>query len=252
MGGDVVMTIDRPDAITRQGTSRGAGSGADSGRIRVLIADDHAIVRKGLCALLATEPEIEVIGEAQDGHEVIAEAQKLRPDVILMDLVMPRMDGLEATRHITAHQPEVGVLVLTSFASDDKVFPAIQAGARGYLLKDSGPEELVQAIQQVYRGESSLHPTIARRLLQELAYPLESAPGTNPLTERELQVLRLVAQGWSNQEIAERLAISEATVRTHVSNILSKLKLCSRTQAALYALREGLASLHDVDAIMAA
>jgi NarL family two-component system response regulator LiaR len=252
MGGDAVMTIDRPDAITRQGASRGAGGDLDSGRIRVLIADDHAIVRKGLCALLATEPDIEVIGEAQDGHEVIAEAQELRPDVILMDLVMPRMDGLEATRHITAHQPEVGVLVLTSFASDDKVFPAIQAGARGYLLKDSGPEELVQAIQQVYRGESSLHPTIARRLLQELAYPLESASGTNPLTERELQVLRLVAQGWSNQEIADRLAISEATVRTHVSNILSKLKLCSRTQAALYALREGLASLHDVDAIIAA
>ncbi len=245
------MTIDRPDAITRQGASRGAGGDPDNSRIRVLIADDHAIVRKGLCALLATEPGIEVIGEAQDGYEVIAEAQKLRPDVILMDLVMPHMDGLEATRQITAHQPEVGVLVLTSFASDDKVFPAIQAGARGYLLKDSGPEELVQAIQQVYRGESSLHPTIARRLLQELAYPLESASGTNPLTERELQVLRLVAQGWSNQEIAERLAISEATVRTHVSNILSKLKLCSRTQAALYALREGLASLHDVDAIIA-
>jgi NarL family two-component system response regulator LiaR len=252
MGGDVAITIDRPDAISRQGTSRRAGRGADSGRIRVLIADDHAIVRKGLCALLATEPGIEVIGEAQDGHEVIAEAQKLRPDAILMDLVMPRMDGLEATRQITAHQPEVGVLVLTSFASDDKVFPAIQAGARGYLLKDSGPEELVHAIQHVYRGESSLHPTIARRLLQELAYPLEPASGTNPLTEREIQVLRLVAQGWSNQEIAERLAISEATVRTYVSNILSKLKLCRRTQAALYALREGLASLHEVDALIVA
>jgi NarL family two-component system response regulator LiaR len=213
--------------------------------IRVLIADDHAIVRKGIRALLATEPHIEVVGEAQDGREALTEAQKSQPDVILMDLVMPGMSGLEATRQITAHQPEVRVLVLTSFAGDDKVFPAIKAGALGYLLKDSGPEELVQAIQQVYRGESSLHPSIARKLLRELSDPSERGADTDPLTDREIEVLQLVAQGQSNRDISAQLAISEATVRTHVSKILSKLNLCSRTQAALYALREGLASLHN-------
>jgi len=216
--------------------------------IRVLIADDHAIVRKGIRALLATEPDIEVAGEAENGQEAVAQAETLQPDVILMDLVMPEMDGIEAIRRITARQPSASILVLTSFAADDKVFPAIKAGALGYLLKDSGPEELVQAIRQVYQGESSLHPTIARKLLQELSRPPEpsTAPDSDlvdPLTEREVEVLRLVAQGQSNREIADQLIISEATVRTHVSNILSKLHLASRTQAALYALREGLASL---------
>jgi NarL family two-component system response regulator LiaR len=213
--------------------------------IRVLVADDHAIVRKGIRALLATEPDIEVVGEAENGREAVTEAESLRPDVILMDLVMPEMDGIEAIRRITAHQPEARILVLTSFAADDKVFPAIKAGALGYLLKDSGPEELVQAIHQVHLGESSLHPTIARKLLQELSRPLERPPTPEPLTEREVEVLRLVARGQSNQEIADQLVISEATVRTHVSNILGKLHLASRTQAALYALREGLASLDD-------
>jgi len=203
--------------------------------ISVLIADDHAIVRKGICALLATEPGIEVVGEARDGQEAIAEAKRLQPDVILMDLVMPEMDGVEATRHITARQPEVRILVLTSFAGDDKVFPAIRAGALGYLLKDSGPEELVQAIQQVHQGEASLHPAIARKVLQELSHPSERESGAGLLTEREVEVLRLVARGQSNREISERLTISEATVRTHVSKILTKLNLSSRTQAALYA-----------------
>jgi NarL family two-component system response regulator LiaR len=217
--------------------------------IRVLVADDHAIVRKGIRALLATELDIEVVGEAENGREAVTEAEKLRPDVILMDLVMPEMDGIEAIRRITAHQPEARILVLTSFAADDKVFPAIKAGALGYLLKDSGPEELVQAIHQVYLGESSLHPTVARKLLQELSRPSERPPTTEPLTEREVEVLRLVARGQSNQEIADQLVISEATVRTHVSNILSKLQLASRTQAALHALREGLASLDDAEEV---
>jgi NarL family two-component system response regulator LiaR len=185
------------------------------------------------------------VGEAENGREAVTEAEKLRPDVILMDLVMPEMDGIEAIRRITARQPEARILVLTSFAADDKVFPAIKAGALGYLLKDSGPEELVQAIHQVYRGESSLHPTIARKLLQELSHPSERRPTTEPLTEREVEVLRLVARGQSNQEIADQLVISEATVRTHVSNILGKLHLASRTQAALYALREGIAELEE-------
>ena len=216
--------------------------------IRVLIADDHAIVRKGIRALLATEAGIEVVGEAQDGRQAIAEASRFQPDVILMDLVMPEVDGIAAIRHISVHQPDVRILVLTSFATDDKIFPAIKAGALGYLLKDTGPHELVQAIRQVCQGESFLHPLVARKLLQELAEPPAQPPTPDPLTERELEVLRLVAQGHSNQEIAGQLMISEATVRTHVSNILSKLHLASRTQAALYALRKGLASLDDTNA----
>lgn len=185
------------------------------------------------------------VGEARDGLEALREAERLRPDVILMDLVMPEMDGIEAIRRITARQPEVRILVLTSFAGDDKVFPAIKAGASGYLLKDSGPEELVRAIHQVHRGESSLHPTIARKVLQELSHPPERPPALEPLTEREVEVLRLVARGLSNRAIADQLVISEATVRTHVSSILGKLHLASRTQAALYALREGIAELEE-------
>jgi len=213
--------------------------------IRILIADDHAIVRKGIRALLATEADIEVVGEAADGKEAVEKAERLHPDVILMDLVMPGMDGIEATRRITTRQPEIRILVLTSFAEDEKVFPALKAGALGYLLKDAGPEELVRAIRQVYCGESSLHPAIARKVLQELSRPPEQPPTPEPLTERELEVLRLIAKGKSNREIAEELVISEATVRTHVSNILGKLQLASRTQAALYALREGIAELSE-------
>ncbi|MCG3208215.1 MAG: Transcriptional regulatory protein LiaR [Anaerolineae bacterium] len=212
--------------------------------INVLVVDDHVIVRRGIRALLSTEPDIQVIGEATNGKEAITQTEALIPDVILMDLVMPEMDGIEAIRHITQHNSQARIVVLTSFATDEKVFPAIKAGALGYLLKDSEPEELVHAIRQVYRGESSLHPTIARKLLQELSRPPQRPPTTEPLTERELAVLKLIAQGLSNQEIADELVISEATVRTHVSNILSKLHLASRTQAALYALREGLASLN--------
>ncbi len=217
--------------------------------IRVLIVDDHAIVRKGIRALLATEPDIEVIGEAEDGAAAVAQAQALHPNVILMDLMMPKMDGIEATRQITRQHANMHILVLTSFAADDKVFPAIKAGALGYLLKDSGPDELVQAIHQVQRGEPSLEPSIARKVLHELSHPPQNPPTTEPLTERELGVLRLVAQGKSNREIAEQLVITEMTVRTHVSNILSKLHLASRTQAALYALKEGLAAIEDVPAI---
>jgi NarL family two-component system response regulator LiaR len=216
-----------------------------SGPIRVVVTDDHAIVRKGICALLATEPDIEVVGEAQNGEEAIAVAQEAEPDVILMDLVMPRMDGLEATRRITARQPGVRVLVLTSFDGDDKVFPSIEAGALGYLLKDSGPGELVRAIHQVHRGESALHPSIARRLLRQLSEPPKPGPNAASLTGREIDVLRLVALGHSNREISRRLVISESTVRTHVSNILAKLRVGSRTQAAIYALREGLAPAED-------
>jgi NarL family two-component system response regulator LiaR len=224
----------------------------DGRTIRVLIADDHAIVRKGICALLATEPGIEVVGEAREGREAIMQANCLSPDVVLMDLVMPEVDGLEAIRRIAAQQPEVRILVLTSFDGDDKVFPAIRAGALGYLLKDSAPDELVRAIRQVHRGESSLHPTIARKLLREVSHPSRQDTDADPLTDREIEVLKLVAAGWSNRQIACQLEISEATVRTHVSNILGKLNLGSRTQATLYALREGLASLHETSGMAAA
>jgi len=218
--------------------------------IRVLIADDHAILRKGIRALLGTEPDMEVVGETGDGLETVAQAEALHPDVILMDLVMPKMDGIEATRRIAADQPGVRILVLTSFAADDKVFPAIKAGALGYILKDSGPAELVQAIHQVHQGQPSLEPSIALKMLQEISHPARQPPTPDPLSEREMEVLRLLAQGKSNREIADQLVITELTVRTHVSNILGKLHLASRTQAALYALKEGLASLEDVPADM--
>jgi NarL family two-component system response regulator LiaR len=213
--------------------------------IHVLVVDDHLVVRKGIRALLATEPAIEVVGEASNGLEAIAEAARLQPDIILMDLVMPQLDGIAAIKQILASQPSARILVLTSFDADDMVFPAIRAGALGYTLKDFGPAELVRAIQRVHRGESSLHPAIARKVLQELAHAPQQASTPEPLSERELAVLRLVAHGQSNVEIAAALRISEATVRTHVSHILGKLQLSSRTQAALYALREGLATLHE-------
>jgi NarL family two-component system response regulator LiaR len=213
--------------------------------IRVFVAEDHAIVRKGICALLTLEPGIEVVGEAGNGLEAVRGIESSRPDVVLMDLVMPEMDGLEAIRRTIARQPQARILVLTSFATDDKVFPAIKAGALGYLLKDSEPRDVVEAIRQVHRGEPSLHPRIARKLMQELSLPPEQPPTPDPLTEREMEVLRLVAQGKSNREIADGLTITEGTVRVHVSNILGKLHLASRTQATLYALRKGLASLDD-------
>jgi two-component system, NarL family, response regulator LiaR len=215
--------------------------------IRVLLTDDHAIVRKGVRALLETERDIQVVGEAANGAEAVEKAEVLCPDVILMDLMMPKLDGIEATLQITAKFPSVRVIVLTSFAADEKVFPAIKAGALGYLLKDSGPEELVSAIRRVYRGEPSLDPTIARKVLMELSHPPKQQPLTaDPLTQRELEVLRLIAQGCSNKEIAMKLSVSELTVRTHVSNTLSKLHLASRTQAALYALQKGITSLEDI------
>jgi NarL family two-component system response regulator LiaR len=211
--------------------------------IRVLIVDDHTIVRKGIRALLTEIAGIEVVGEAADGQEAVAQANRLHPDVILMDLAMPKMDGIEATRQIKSSQPESRILVMTSFATDDKVFPAIKAGALGYLLKESAPEDLVEAIHQIHRGESSLHPIIARKVLEEITHPSGGPPTPDPLTKREAEVLLLVAQGLSNQEIARKLYITDATVRSHVSNIMSKLHLASRIQAALYALREGLVSL---------
>lgn len=211
-----------------------------SSSISVLIVDDHLVVRKGIEALLATEPDIVVAGMATNGEEAIARASELKPDVILMDLVMPQTDGIIAIKRIIDTQPETRILVLTSFAADDKVFPAIRAGALGYIMKDAGATELLGAIRQVRRGEPSLPPLIARKMLHELAQPSKDPPTSDPLTEREAEVLRQVAQGEHNRTIAAALGISESTVRKHVSNILSKLHLASRTQAALFALRSGL------------
>ncbi|SIO12721.1 response regulator [Halodesulfovibrio marinisediminis] len=212
--------------------------------IRVLIVDDHDIVRIGLKGFLSGYDDIEIAGEAANGQEAVERTAELTPDVILMDMVMPVMDGIQAIQEIRDRKLTGKIIVLTSFATDDKVFPAIKSGAMGYLLKDSAPEELLHAIRKVHNGEPSLAPDIARKLLAELALPDEAKePTPEPLTPREVDILRLVAQGLSNKTIAEKVFVSEATVRTHMTNILSKLHLANRVQATLYALREGLASL---------
>ena len=213
--------------------------------IHILIVDDHAIVREGLRTLIAAKPGMELVGEAKDGVEAVTMAAALQPDVILMDMLMPRKDGLAAISDIIQDNPDARILVLTSFDDDDRVFSAIKAGALGYLLKDSSPQQLLQAIRDVYHGRSSLHPTIALKVIRELNQPSDLPPTDEPLTEREVETLRLIAQGLPNQQIAEQLSISERTVGKHVSNILEKLHLANRTQAALYALRRGLASLND-------
>lgn len=211
--------------------------------IHILLADDHPIVREGLRALIATEPGMIVVGEAKDGDEAVFKARSLQPDVILLDLVMPRKDGLAAIGEIIHDLPGARILILTSFAEDELVFPAIKAGAMGYLLKDASPQKLLEAIRTVYRGESSLHPAIARKVLREFTRPSDPPAKAESLTEREGEILLLVAQGLSNRAIAEQLVVSERTVRSHVSTILQKLHLHSRTQAALYALKEGWATL---------
>lgn len=211
--------------------------------ISILIVDDHAIVREGQRALIDTEPGMTLVGEATNGAEAIEMARSLNPDVIFMDLFMPGIGGIEAIEAIKAENQEARILVLTSFAEDEKVFTAVKAGALGYLLKDATPDELLTAVRQVSRGEPAMNPTIANKLMRELQRESSLPPTEDPLTERELEILKLVAEGLSNQEIAEKLVISERTVRTHVSNILSKLHLANRTQAALYALREGFADL---------
>lgn len=209
--------------------------------IRVLVVDDHVVVREGLCALITARPDMEVVGEAADGIEAVLKARSQQPDVILMDLAMPRRGGIEATQEIKQENANARILVLTSFAEDKNVFLAIKAGAQGYLLKDSSSRDLIEAIRAVYQGELSLQPSIALKVIRELSRPTDLPPAEQPLTGREVEVLKLVAQGLSNQEIAEELVISERTVTTHVSNILAKLHLANRTQAALYAIREGLA-----------
>jgi NarL family two-component system response regulator LiaR len=211
--------------------------------IKILICDDHAIVRIGLKALITKNPDMRLVGEARDGEEAVAMAKKLKPELNIMDLIMPLKDGVAAITEIKKKNPEVRILVFTSFSDDKNVLPSLKAGADGYLLKDSSPEELMQAIKDVYQGKSSLHPVIVQKVLKELHQPEDALPKCEQLSERELDVLKYVAAGMSNQEIARTLGIKEGTVRIHVGNILNKLQLANRTQAALYALRTGVARL---------
>jgi DNA-binding NarL/FixJ family response regulator len=208
--------------------------------IRVLIADDHAVVRQGLRTFLDLQADIDVVGEAADGEEAVAVAAEHAPDVILLDLVMPRLDGIGALRRLRETAPAARVIVLTSFGEDERLFTALRAGASGYLLKDVEPADLVRAIRTAHAGQSPLSPAVAARLVDELAHGgHRSAP--EELTPRELEVLRLIARGRSNKLIARELGMAEKTVKTHVSHVLAKLGLADRTQAAVYAVREGLA-----------
>ena len=209
-------------------------------KISVLLVDDHRVVRQGLRDFLELQDDIDVVGEAGSGEDGVKLAQEFLPDVVLQDLVLPGIDGVEATRRIKAVSPSTRIIVLTSFADDDKVFPAIKAGAISYLLKDVQPEELARAIRAAQRNEAVLHPEVASKLMQEFNAPRPTENQVEQLTEREMDVLRLIARGKSNKEIADTLIISEKTVKTHVSNILSKLHLADRTQAAIYALRQRL------------
>ena len=216
----------------------------DEKKLRILIADDHAVVREGLAAIIAVQPDMELAGQAGDGVEAVAMTLALGPDVILLDLVMPRQDGLAAIQAIRQADLHARILVLTSFADDERVFPAIKAGALGYLLKDTSRDQLLQAIRDVAVGRATLHPEIALKVVRELKESTAELPAERvSLTGREVETLRLIARGMTNEEIAEALVIHERTVAKYVSSILDKLHLANRTQAALYALREGLADL---------
>jgi NarL family two-component system response regulator LiaR len=219
---------------------RSAAPPATTPKIKVLLVDDHAVVRQGLRTFLELQDDMTIAGEAANGVEAIAQARQTQPDIVLLDLMMPQLGGVEATPQIIAACPQARVIILTSFGEDDQVIPAIRAGAQGYLLKDIPPHDLVQAVREAYQGKAQLHPDVARKLMSAVAAP-PPAPSPEPdLTERELEVLRLIAQGMNNQQIAQSLTISEKTVKTHVSNILGKLHVEDRTQAAIYALKKGL------------
>jgi DNA-binding NarL/FixJ family response regulator len=224
------------------------GVAATGGKIRVLIVDDHAVVRQGLRMFIEMQKDMEVVGEGENGLEAVELAARLNPDVILLDLMMPQMDGVEATRKILEGAPHARVLILTSFGEDDKVFPAIRAGAQGYLLKDIQPRDLVQAVRETFQGKVQLHPDIARRLMSAISgdapLPEQEPPSLSEelqvLTEREREALDWIARGLTNREIAAEMVISQKTVKTHVSNILNKLGLEDRTRAAIWALKHGL------------
>lgn len=209
-------------------------------KVRILIVDDHAVVRQGLITFLELQDEIEVVGEASNGKEALQRVQELEPDVVLMDLVMPVMDGLTAIKQIKQLRPSTEVIALTSFADDEKVFTAIRSGATGYLLKDVQPNDLVKAVLAADRGEVQLHPEVAKLLMHEVVAPAKEVDSLDDLTEREREVLGLLGLGMSNKEIAYKISVSEKTVKAHVSSILNKLNLPGRTHAALYASKRGL------------
>jgi DNA-binding NarL/FixJ family response regulator len=214
---------------------------AMSDPITVLLVDDHELVRRGVRAFLETRPDITVVAEAGSGEEAVRLAAEHAPDVALMDLIMPGMDGVEATRLLTARSPRTSVVMLTSYPDDEHVFPAIRAGALSYVLKEVGPEELADAVRKAAAGEAVLHPRVAARVVRELHGARRDEPNVfRELSDRELEVLKLIADGLSNAEIAGRLYVSEKTVKSHVSNILGKLHLADRTQAAVYAWRQGV------------
>ncbi len=209
--------------------------------ITVMIVDDHEMVRRGACSYLEAQPDISVVAQASTGEEAVRLAQEFIPDVVLMDLVMPGMDGVEATRKVKDASPRTQIVILTSFHQDEYIFPALQAGAISYLLKDVKASELLEAIRRAARGEATLHPKIAARVIKTFrSLESETANPFTTLTERELEVLKLIAKGYPNDKIAEQLVISVGTVKGHVSNILSKLHLVDRTQAAAYAWQEGI------------
>ncbi|HZS78968.1 MAG TPA: response regulator transcription factor [Ktedonobacteraceae bacterium] len=214
--------------------------------ISVLLADDHALVRQGIRTFLELQPDLTVIGEADSGEAAVRMAKELAPDVVLMDLVMPGIGGVEATRQVKQVSPHSQIIVLTSYHEDEYIFPALRAGALSYVLKDVGPDELADIVRRAARGESVLHPRVASRVVQELRGARRDTPNLfTDLSDRELEVLRLIADGLSNAEIAQKLVISEKTVKGHVSNILSKLHMLDRTQAAVYAWQQGLVTRHD-------
>lgn len=215
-------------------------------KISVLLTDDHALVRQGIRAFLELQPDLTVVGEANSGEAGVAMAAELVPDVVLMDLVMPGIGGVEATRQVKQVSPHSQIIVLTSYHEDEYIFPALRAGALSYVLKDVGPDELAETVRKAARGESVLHPRVAARVVQELRGTRRDTPNLfTDLSDRELEVLRLIADGCSNGEIAAKLFISEKTVKGHVSNILSKLHMMDRTQAAVYAWQQGLVARRD-------
>ena len=217
------------------------------GKIKVLLAEDHVIVREGTRELIQHEPDMEVIGEASDGEEAIELADKLRPDVVIMDIAMPKLNGIEATKRIKALRPTTAVLILTAYDNDQYIFALVEAGAAGYLLKNERGRELIDAVRAVYAGESVLYPTVARRILDRLISPTPTESQTiESLSERETEVLKLAAKGISNKDIAQQLFISPRTVQVHLGNIFNKLGVASRTEAVLYGLRSGWLTLEDL------
>jgi len=214
-------------------------------KIRLLIADDHELVRQGLRGFLELQDDFDIVGEGDTGIDAVEMAESLKPDIVLLDLIMPKMDGVEATRRILAADPNMKVVILSSFSDEDNVFPAIQAGAMGYILKDISPDDLAETLKETHKGKTQIHPDIARKLMQKVQQPDTPNNGSSPadeLTARELDVLKCIGRGLSNKEIADDLSISHMTVKTHVSNLLSKLGLYDRTQAAIFAIREGIVS----------